>query len=232
MLCAKCEQPIEKNWQFCPSCGHTQTTSPEPGKNAQDSTTRANGGANTGKGSKDISQDSPYGSGIRQQVFEVIVRQAIAGAPWRMICKGPMQTNNISEEEIEAEMARRGSSDSKAKNQNAKETEEASFAPPPQPKGETIQFAAGNSMSDRIKTVAAKLKAVNELGAKRQQEFDMYVRSLLLELDKLLKEAQNYEQSQSNSNEQLERDLEREAGRIKNEPKREDPPAGPHHVDC
>lgn len=160
------------------------------------------------------------------------MRQAIAGAPWRMICQGPMRTNNISEEEIEAEIARRGHKSDSAANRNLKETEEASFAPPPQPKAEPIQFAADHSMSDRIKTVAAKLKAVNELGAKRQQEFDMYIKSLLLELDKLLKEAQNYEQSQSRSNEQLERDLEREAGRIRNEPKREDPPAGPHHVDC
>ncbi len=48
-----------------------------------------------------------YGSGVRQQVFEVIVRQALAGAPWREICAGPMQVNNITPEEVEAEVKRR-----------------------------------------------------------------------------------------------------------------------------
>lgn len=48
-----------------------------------------------------------YGSGVRAQVFEVIVRQALAGAPWREICAGPMSVNNISPEEVEAEVKRR-----------------------------------------------------------------------------------------------------------------------------
>jgi len=48
-----------------------------------------------------------YGSGVRAQVFEVIVRQALAGAPWREICAGPMQVNNITAEEVEAEVKRR-----------------------------------------------------------------------------------------------------------------------------
>jgi hypothetical protein len=54
---------------------------------------------NTGPGS--------YGSGVRAQVFEVIVRQALAGAPWREICAGPMQVNNISPDEVESEVKRR-----------------------------------------------------------------------------------------------------------------------------
>jgi hypothetical protein len=48
-----------------------------------------------------------YGSGVRAQVFEVIVRQALAGAPWREICAGPMQVNNISPDEVESEVKRR-----------------------------------------------------------------------------------------------------------------------------
>lgn len=48
-----------------------------------------------------------YGSGVRAQVFEVIVRQALAGAHWREICAGPMQVNNISPEEVESEVKRR-----------------------------------------------------------------------------------------------------------------------------
>ncbi|HEY9777385.1 MAG TPA: hypothetical protein V6C81_26720 [Planktothrix sp.] len=48
-----------------------------------------------------------YGSGVRAQVFEVIVRQALAGAPWKEICAGPMSVNNITPEEVEAEVKRR-----------------------------------------------------------------------------------------------------------------------------
>lgn len=52
-----------------------------------------------------------YGPDVRDQVFEVIVRQALAGAPWREICAGPMQVNNISPQEVEAEIKRRLSTD-------------------------------------------------------------------------------------------------------------------------
>jgi hypothetical protein len=48
-----------------------------------------------------------YGHGVRAQVFEVIVRQALAGAPWREICAGPMQVNNITPDEVESEVKRR-----------------------------------------------------------------------------------------------------------------------------
>lgn len=44
---------------------------------------------------------------VRAQVFEVIVRQALAGAPWREICAGLMKVNRISPEEVEAEVKRR-----------------------------------------------------------------------------------------------------------------------------
>ncbi len=50
---------------------------------------------------------SPYGTGVRAQVAEVIVRQALAGAPWKEICKGPMHVNGITEDEIEKEVALR-----------------------------------------------------------------------------------------------------------------------------
>ena len=48
-----------------------------------------------------------YGAGVRGQVFEVVVRQALAGAPWKEICHGPMHVNNITPEEIEKEVERR-----------------------------------------------------------------------------------------------------------------------------
>jgi hypothetical protein len=48
-----------------------------------------------------------YGTGVRAQVFEVIVRQGMAGAPWREICAGPMQVNAICAADVEAEIERR-----------------------------------------------------------------------------------------------------------------------------
>ena len=52
-------------------------------------------------------QAGSFGSGVRQQVFEVVVRQAMAGAAWQQICAGPMQVNNITPEEVQAEVDRR-----------------------------------------------------------------------------------------------------------------------------
>ncbi|MBI2809254.1 MAG: hypothetical protein HYX67_00270 [Candidatus Melainabacteria bacterium] len=54
-----------------------------------------------------VAATGAYGLGVRSQVFEVIVRQAMAGAPWKEICQGPMQVNQITEAEIQAEVARR-----------------------------------------------------------------------------------------------------------------------------
>jgi hypothetical protein len=50
---------------------------------------------------------SLYGTGVRAQVFEVVVRQALMGVPWKEICSGPMQVNAISIEEVEKEVERR-----------------------------------------------------------------------------------------------------------------------------
>jgi len=44
---------------------------------------------------------------MRQQIMEIIVRQALAGVPWRDFCKTPMEQNNISPNEIEVEVKRR-----------------------------------------------------------------------------------------------------------------------------
>jgi phosphoribosylaminoimidazole-succinocarboxamide synthase len=46
-------------------------------------------------------------NGIRAQIVEVVVRQAIAGARWREICAAAMQANQITPEQIEEEMSRR-----------------------------------------------------------------------------------------------------------------------------
>ncbi len=55
----------------------------------------------------DLNEVDPEALSMRQQVFEVIVRQAMAGSPWRDICAGPMQVQRITVEEVEAEIKRR-----------------------------------------------------------------------------------------------------------------------------
>ncbi len=44
---------------------------------------------------------------LRQAVFDIVVKQAVAGAPWKDLCRGPMEINGITEAEIEAEVGRR-----------------------------------------------------------------------------------------------------------------------------
>lgn len=61
----------------------------------------------TKAGRTDEKTVSSYGEGVRAQVFEVIVRQALAGAPWREICAGPMKVNAITEYDVYNELARR-----------------------------------------------------------------------------------------------------------------------------
>ncbi len=91
MKCNRCGHNLDLTWRACPMCG-TIISFP---------------------GDKFRGQDSPRGSGkysnlaLRAQVVEVIVRQAIAGAPWKEICRGPMQVNNITVDEIEIEVKRR-----------------------------------------------------------------------------------------------------------------------------
>jgi hypothetical protein len=41
---------------------------------------------------------------VRAAVFLVIVRKALAGEPWKETCAAPMRTNNITPEEIMAEL--------------------------------------------------------------------------------------------------------------------------------
>lgn len=77
---------------------------PQPSQSTTQSMTRTGGPATT---TPFTSGTGSYGSGVRAQVFEVIVRQALAGAPWREICAGPMQVNNITPDEVEAEVRRR-----------------------------------------------------------------------------------------------------------------------------
>ncbi|MBX9686624.1 MAG: DUF4200 domain-containing protein [Candidatus Obscuribacterales bacterium] len=89
-------------------------STPAPAAAPQPTTSGRSSASQSGPGpspptTPQFGQSGSYGSGVRQQVFEVIVRQALAGAPWREICAGPMQVNNINADEVEAEVKRRQS---------------------------------------------------------------------------------------------------------------------------
>ncbi len=114
MQCINCGSQLEPNWTHCPHCGKFKSV-------LKETVTTEDVDSIFGKmmGSSQKAKDAKarevkafdakvtYGSGVRSQVFEVIVRQAMAGAPWRQICEGPMLVNKITAEEIMAEVDRR-----------------------------------------------------------------------------------------------------------------------------
>ena len=110
MKCENCTNGLQPDWYFCPLCGTSAHQGLSPSRmNLTDEemsnsfnkpmVSSAEKVPSTGKGS--------FGSGVRAQVFEVIVRQAIAGAPWHQICAGVMQVNQITTDEVEEEIRRR-----------------------------------------------------------------------------------------------------------------------------
>ncbi len=103
MNCEKCQAELLSTWLFCPACSAATGNTVGIGKAFSDIINKL-----VGAGARlPASVGGGYGEGVRRQVFEVIVRQAMVGAPWREICAGPMQVNSITAEEIEEELRRR-----------------------------------------------------------------------------------------------------------------------------
>jgi hypothetical protein len=127
MQCINCGSQLEPNWTHCPHCGKFKSVLKEtvtsedvdsifgkmmgPSQKACDAEAKDAKAFNAGA----------YGSGVRGQVFEVIVRQAMAGAPWRQICEGPMAVNKITAEEVMAEVDRRRKMNGPSEFKRAKE---------------------------------------------------------------------------------------------------------------
>lgn len=88
MKCSDCQTILGTDWLFCAHCGIKVEV---PGQVVDFSPSRA-----------------AYGSAVRAQVLEVVIRQALAGAPWKEVCRGPMLVNDISVEEVEDAVRRRG----------------------------------------------------------------------------------------------------------------------------
>lgn len=68
-------------------------------------------------------------SDLRGQVLEIIVKQAIMGAPWKTICAGPMQIHKITPEEVEKEVELRQKDGKKPTSSKTKTTNTAWKAP-------------------------------------------------------------------------------------------------------
>lgn len=91
--CAACDERIRIQAKLCRYCGSSSQI--------------GNSKKVVGVNLSEQSQSGVYGASIKQQVFEVIVRQAMAGAPWRDICNAAMIANGIDPKDIEEELRHR-----------------------------------------------------------------------------------------------------------------------------
>jgi predicted nuclease with TOPRIM domain len=163
---------------------------------------------------------SKYGAVVRAQVLEVVVRQAIAGAPWQEICRGPMEVNNITIEEVEEEVQKR-----RGGGGGAASASKAPKAPSPLGGG-----AALSSPSQQIKSIRL---AINKLATEDQSdeaEVKERLKQIGLELAALEGKVQKLEWSamSSQSEAQLQGDLSRELERRQQFKPRDD--QGPHRI--
>ena len=85
MRCNNCKHELENSWLFCPFCGHKANT----------------------RHTVVSDQSGSYGSGVRAQIFELAVRQAMKSDTWRESCAAVMHVNKISIEEVETEVNKR-----------------------------------------------------------------------------------------------------------------------------
>jgi hypothetical protein len=210
MKCKNCLQGIEQSWQFCPSCGMKtiDTDDSPPTKNPG----KGNGG-----------KHGSYGSGVRAQVFEVIVRQALAGAPWREICAGPMQVNNIQPEEVEEEIRKRRGDDSGSDKSAPKKKPDGGGGP--------MEQAAATSISMEVDGIRQTLEGLIKEGASvqssqvRLSEIARNLRVLVTRIQQLERQA-----SQAQSQASFEQSVERELNRT-TKPLAPPDEKGPHHID-
>jgi hypothetical protein len=115
--CPNCAELIKKNAKACRFCNHGLSNDHYRNCVACDERIKIQAKLCRFCGASDVAiprvkvpeqlPSGVYGTSIKQQVFEVILRQAMAGAPWKEICKGPMKVNGIDPQEIEEELKRR-----------------------------------------------------------------------------------------------------------------------------
>jgi hypothetical protein len=219
MRCSICDLPLKPEWKFCPDCGYNAPGWDEhmlplfDDGEASGSFTLTVGGQQhqpqiQGNIESFAPPVAPYGNGVRAQVFEVIVRQALAGAPWREICEGPMFVNKITHEEVEAEVRRRRGDDGPSSSGGPG----APLAPPMPAK---IEAAKVVMPAERLAGVRS---ALEKMLADKDLQPDMVVtklREVLAALDSAIStiESQQAVLDEIEREAQLQRDLDREIRR-------------------
>lgn len=149
--CHSCSELVRNDATICRYC-HSEFSNAQPPNDPEKESQRR------GRQSDRSYGRGGFGSGVRAQVFEVIVRQALAGAPWREICAGPMSVNNISPEEIEKEVLRRKldlNDDSVSRRESS--SSDSSKSPPLTPPGiknsEAVSRAPMESFMDKLNSI-------------------------------------------------------------------------------
>ncbi len=237
MSCKNCKKQLQPDWFFCPGCGSpvhetsvmgdylrsADKIDDSPGQPENQADTVAglirNIFTNSSKEKAPV-DEGKYGAGVRAQVLEVVVRQAIAGAPWQEICRGPMQVNSITIEEVEEEVQKR-----KGGGGGAASASKAPKGPSPSRGG-----AALSSPSQQIKSIRL---AINKLATEDQSD-EAKVKEKLnqvsLELVALEGKVQKLELSamSSQAEAQLQGDLTRELERRQQFKPGDEP--GPHRI--
>lgn len=251
MQCINCGSHLEPNWTHCPHCGKFKSVLKQMSaedidlvfekllgqaqKDVDKAKTLAAIAARTsGDNQPPLSADKT--STVRQQVFEVIVRQAIAGAPWREMCAGPMTVNSITEDEILEEVERRRNASNprpskadKEKRVTPRKDEEFKSEHPARPFFETEQ---PSSPSMRLDKLQRRLEDFLEKAIEDEQQ-RKYSKKLILELNEIANSVIRLEalvgtiRSEIAVNVDLERELSRKAKPF--EPP--DQSGGPHRVD-
>jgi hypothetical protein len=235
--CKSCKNDLQADWFFCPNCGTSKhetslmqqylrsigssEETPATHKSATEIVIgKILGLSNTASTNND---GSKYGAGVRSQVFEVIVRQAIAGAPWQEICQGPMQVNNITIEEVEEELRRRGGGEAPASSRQPKAPSSTDGGA-----GNAVMTLSSPSQRiNKIRQVIEKLASGSDLDQGKLQktlsEVALELQSVEFKVEKLQMVVIS-DQAEA----QLQGDLNRELGRRPEFQPGDDP--GPHHI--
>lgn len=235
--CKSCKNDLQADWFFCPNCGTSKhetslmqqylrsigssEETPATHKSATEIVIgKILGLSNTASTNSD---GSKYGAGVRSQVFEVIVRQAIAGAPWQEICQGPMQVNNITIEEVEEELRRRGGGEAPASSRQPK----APSSPDGGAGNAVMTLSSPSQRINKIRQVIEKLASGSDLDQGKLQktlsEVALELQSVEFKVEKLQMVVIS-DQAEA----QLQGDLNRELGRRPEFQPGDDP--GPHHI--
>lgn len=215
--CHHCQTELDAKWLFCALCGKA-VDRPALMQLSSEMISEV-----FAKMLKTDSESGSHARGVRSQVFEVIVRQALIGAPWRELCAGPMKVNGITKEEIEEELHRRGGGD----NQSAP----VPRAPKPSNPGRSIDLTQP-SASEQLSACNDAIHSLSQKSDLNLVEMQQKLSQVYDQFETLIMEIRRMEQGQQsiNSDLQLQVDLEREKWKNSNLHTPANEP-DPHHIE-